>query len=97
MTRDRASDPAPTDSVDDLLARWWTELAAALGLPAVDIDHDVLLALAGEAAHGVVRPAAPLTTFLVGYAAGLAGGGGDELRRAVATASEAVRERGRSA
>nr|WP_237280269.1 DUF6457 domain-containing protein [Subtercola vilae] len=33
---------------------------------------DAILALAGTAAHAVVRPAAPLTTFVAGYAAGLA-------------------------
>ncbi|MGW7223805.1 DUF6457 domain-containing protein, partial [Streptomyces sp. NPDC054826] len=42
------------------------------------------------AAHGVARPAAPLTTFLVGYAAARAGGGreavADAARRAAALA-----------
>jgi len=35
-----------------------------------------VLALAGVAAHSVVRPAAPLTTFIAGFAAGLASGSG---------------------
>lgn len=96
MTRDH--DPASTDSsspdrVDDILARWWLELSRALDLPDVPVERGTLLGLAGEAAHGVVRPAAPLTTFLVGYAAGRAGGGSEELQSAVATASEAVRRR----
>lgn len=91
---DSAPDPtASSDSVDDQLARWWLELGTALGLQEVPAAREVLLALAGEAAHGVVRPAAPLTTFLAGYAAGLAGGGADDVERAVATASEAVRRR----
>ena len=34
------------------------------------------LSLAGVAAHSVVRPAAPLTTFIAGFAAGLASGSG---------------------
>jgi hypothetical protein len=33
-----------------------------------------VLDLAREAAHGVARPAAPLTTFLAGYALGTEGG-----------------------
>ena len=34
----------------------------------------------------MARPAAPLTTFLVGYAAGLRGGGADEIAAAAAIA-----------
>lgn len=34
-----------------------------------DVDSAVLLDAARDAAHGVARPAAPLTTFLIGYAA----------------------------
>ena len=33
---------------------------------------DAVLGLAGEVAHAVVRPAAPLTTYLVGLAVGRA-------------------------
>ncbi|HEY3199808.1 MAG TPA: DUF6457 domain-containing protein, partial [Actinomycetes bacterium] len=42
----------------------------------IDLSLDVmdLLELARVAAHEVARPAAPLTTFLVGYAAGAKGG-----------------------
>ena len=52
---------------------WVAALAAELG---VELDVDVwgLLDLARVAAHSVDRPAAPLTTFLVGYAAGRQGG-----------------------
>lgn len=48
---------------------WVTVLVAEFG---IDLDVDVrgLLDLARVAAHSVDRPAAPLTTFLVGYAAG---------------------------
>ncbi|MCD9153615.1 DUF6457 domain-containing protein [Aeromicrobium duanguangcaii] len=56
---------------DEILQRWWRDLCTALGVEP-DADPEVLLDLAGTAAHAVVRPAAPLTTFLVGYAAGLA-------------------------
>jgi hypothetical protein len=53
-----------------VLDEWVATLAAELGVPA-DIDIKLLLDVARDAAHHVDRPAAPLTTFLVGYAAGL--------------------------
>lgn len=53
------------------LDEWAAELAAALGLTGVmNVDVHQILALAGDAAHAIVRPAAPLTTFIVGFAAG---------------------------
>jgi len=66
----------------------WTELLAAdLG---VDIPVDItgLLDLARNAAHSVDRPAAPLTTFLVGYAAAQAGGGAAAVETAARRATE---------
>src|SRR3954466_8877236 len=59
----------------DRLSAWLDELAAALDIDPTPLDRDLLLDVARDAAHGVARPAAPLTTFLVGYAAGLRGGG----------------------
>lgn len=56
----------------DTLERWSASLASELGIDDIDVDIDALLALAGVAAHAVLRPAAPLTTYLVGYAAGRA-------------------------
>lgn len=52
---------------------WVAALAAELGVE-LDVDVRGLLDLARVAAHSVDRPAAPLTTFLVGYAAGRQGG-----------------------
>lgn len=54
------------------LTRWSDQLTAALGIQAVEVDIEAVLALAGTAAHAIMRPAAPLTTYLVGYAAGVA-------------------------
>ena len=65
------------------LEQWAAELAAALDLPADSVDIALLLDLARDAAHGVARPAAPLTTFLVGLAAGQAGGRATDVRAAV--------------
>lgn len=51
---------------------WLAELADELDLD-LDLDEDgvhALLDLARDAAHQVTRPAAPLTTFMVGVAVG---------------------------
>ena len=55
------------------LTAWTQQLSDALGLD-LEVEIDAVLDLARDAAHQVERPAAPLTTFLVGYAAGLRGG-----------------------
>jgi hypothetical protein len=59
---------------------WTAELADALGLDPASVDRDLLLAVARDAAHNVARPAAPLTTFLVGLAAGRRGGSPEDVR-----------------
>ncbi|MFG2925486.1 DUF6457 domain-containing protein [Streptomyces sp. NPDC048305] len=71
-----------------VLDEWITAVKNELGIE-LDVDTAVLLDLARDAAHGVARPAAPLTTFLVGYAAALASSGKspEEGARAVADAS----------
>ncbi|OCC11800.1 NTP transferase domain-containing protein [Streptomyces sp. PTY087I2] len=71
-----------------VLDEWITSVKNELGIE-LDVDTGVLLDLARDAAHGVARPAAPLTTFLVGYAAARAsaGAGPDEAAAAVAEAS----------
>jgi hypothetical protein len=56
--------------MDNALEEWLTTVAAELEVPADALDADLLLAVSGEAAHAVVRPAAPLTTFLIGVAVG---------------------------
>lgn len=56
------------------LEEWVGTVAAELGVDRDVVDAPALLDLAREAADAVGRPAAPLTTFLVGYAAGQAGG-----------------------
>jgi len=54
------------------LEDWVAALSAELGVD-VEVDVRLLLEVARDAAHHVDRPAAPLTTFLVGYAAGVSG------------------------
>ncbi|MFJ7064140.1 DUF6457 domain-containing protein [Streptomyces sp. NPDC101115] len=69
----------------NVLDEWITAVKDELGID-LDVDTGVLLDLARDAAHGVARPAAPLTTFLVGYAAASAAGAGGG-REAVAEAA----------
>lgn len=54
---------------ETVLASWVADVGRELGLD-LEVKVDVVLDLAGDAAHAVVRPAAPLTTFLVGVAVG---------------------------
>ena len=53
---------------------WIDELLDILELEDVEVDEGLILDLARDAAPEVERPAAPITTFLVGYAAALRGG-----------------------
>ncbi|WP_420034490.1 NTP transferase domain-containing protein [Streptomyces sp. cg28] len=69
-----------------VLDEWISAAKDELGID-LDVDTGVLLDLARDAAHGVARPAAPLTTFLVGYAAGRAGGGPEAVAAAAAKAA----------
>lgn len=53
-----------------MLDEWIAEAGQALGLEPGVVDRQQILDLARDAAHGVARPAAPLTTYLVGVAVG---------------------------
>ena len=50
------------------LDAWVALLAAEFGVDPTAVDIQTVLDLARETAHGVARPAVPLTGFLVGYA-----------------------------
>lgn len=79
------------DQTDGILNAWADEVRAALGIDA-DVDVKAVLGLAGVAAHSVVRPAAPLTTYLVGFAAGRAAARGDDPAAAAAEATRIAKE-----
>jgi hypothetical protein len=49
---------------------WTDALCAELGLDPKEVDQNAVLNLARVAAHTVDRPAAPLTTYLLGVAVG---------------------------
>lgn len=62
--------PAPADPPE--LEEWTRAACAALELDPEPVlaQHRTLLDLARDAAHGVTRPAAPVTTYLLGLAVG---------------------------
>ncbi|MET7436642.1 DUF6457 domain-containing protein, partial [Streptomyces sp. NPDC005568] len=64
-----------------VLDEWISAVKDELGID-LDVDTGILLDLARDAAHSVARPSAPLTTFLVGYAAARAGGGPEAVAEA---------------
>lgn len=49
------------------LSAWIEQLTDELGVPA-PTNIDVILDVAKDAAHSIERPAAPITTYLLGYA-----------------------------
>jgi hypothetical protein len=57
---------------------WIDELMDVLDVE-VEMDEGLVLDVARQAAHRVQRPAAPISTFLLGYAAGLQEGGTEEI------------------
>ena len=71
-----------------VLEDWVNELAEHLAIDPAVVDVEAVLDLARDAAHGVSRPAAPVSTFLAGYAAARSGGDADAVRAALARASE---------
>jgi hypothetical protein len=71
------------------LATWTAQLADALGVE-LDLEIDDVLDIARDAAHQVERPAAPITTFLIGYAAALRGGSPDDISDCIDIAAELV-------
>ena len=69
------------------LESWLDALAEALDVD-VAVHTDALLDLTREVAHGVARPAAPLTLYLVGAAVAARGGGPDDIATVLAAARE---------
>ncbi|CCK28784.1 molybdopterin-guanine dinucleotide biosynthesis protein [Streptomyces davaonensis JCM 4913] len=70
-----------------VLDEWISAVKDELGIE-LDVDIKVLLDLARDAAHGVARPAAPLTTFLVGYAAARGDGSPEAVAEAARKAAD---------
>jgi hypothetical protein len=74
------SEHLPPEALDE----WADALRRLFGLGPDDIPIPVILDLARDVAVGVARPAAPLSAFVAGLVAGRAGGGPEDVRRAVA-------------
>ena len=66
---------------------WIDELCDLLDVD-TEVDEALVLDLARDAAHNVERAAAPITTYLLGYAAGLHQASPERLERLAASASE---------
>ena len=59
---------------------WIDELCDALDIDA-EFDESLVLDVARDAAHNVERPAAPITTYLLGYAAAIHEAGPERLEQ----------------
>lgn len=57
-----------------ILSLWSQRLAQELQIRNLDVDLELLLDLARQSAESVIHASAPVTTFLVGYAAGYEAG-----------------------
>ena len=80
-----------TDSeVGGILGDWISRLAGELGIDPTTVPTQLVLDLARDSAHGIARPAAPVTTFLIGLAAGQRGGDPNEIAAAAATAQRLI-------
>jgi hypothetical protein len=73
------SERLPPEALD----AWADALRELFGLDADDIPIPLILDLARDVAVGVARPAAPLSAFVAGLAAGRAGGSPEQVRKAV--------------
>ncbi len=60
----------PNSSSAPTLSEWTASVCTVLGVPPEAVDRDLVLELARDTAHGVARPAAPLTAYLAGVAVG---------------------------
>ena len=81
------------------LEEWAGAVCGELGLDPASLDVPVILDMARDVAHGVARPAAPLTAYLLGVAVGqgrpLAGSAAriSQLAAQWAPADDAVQDR----
>ena len=69
------------------MEEWTATVCADLGLDANSADLRAVLDLTRDVAHGVARPAAPLTAYLVGVAVGRGLALPDAARRIAALAA----------
>ena len=78
----------PPEALDE----WLAAVAAELGVDPALVPTAAILDVARDVAHGVARPAAPLSTFLVGLAAAQRAAAGEDLTRALHDAARTTSE-----
>jgi hypothetical protein len=66
--------------MNDVLAEWISAASAELAIETGD-PIETILDMARDVAHGVARPAAPLTAYLIGLAVGAGADLGDAAQR----------------
>ncbi|MGA0003721.1 MAG: NTP transferase domain-containing protein [Candidatus Nanopelagicales bacterium] len=81
-----------SEAMDQITQMWMTRVATLLDVDPHEVLTAELLDLTREVAHGVERKSAPLTTFLLGYAAGKDSLKPEEVRKLIETVSNAVAE-----
>lgn len=81
---------AEAQDIPPELAEWVETLVHEFGLDAAQVPTDRILRLAAVAAHGVTRPAAPLSAFVAGLVAGQLGGSAEEIDDAIASIQSLV-------
>lgn len=69
-----------------MLEEWIEAVCLELGIDRDQVDRNLVLDLARDVAHGVARPGAPLTTFLLGVAVGRGASARDAAARITALA-----------
>jgi len=80
------------NSMDQITQMWLKRVADVLNVDQHDIRVEELLNLTREVAHGVERKSAPLTTYLLGYAAGKGALSADEVAELIVNLNSAVNE-----
>jgi hypothetical protein len=66
---------------DDAMTAWTSAVRTELGLADDDPQVRLVLQVAKDVAHGVLRPAAPVTAYLMGLAVGRGADPGDVAAR----------------
>jgi molybdopterin-guanine dinucleotide biosynthesis protein A len=81
-----------SEAMDQITQMWMARVATLLNVDQHEVLVSELLDLTRDVAHGVERKSAPLTTFLLGYAAGKDSLKPEEVHKLIATVSAAVSE-----
>ncbi len=72
----------------NVLEEWTALVCRELGIDPARLDRDAVLDLTKDVPHGVARPAAPLTAYLLGVAQGAGTAPADAAGRLSALASD---------